>query len=130
MLSSRLALVHSGNCVRSDRYQSTLAYLKDPPVGYTLPGVDVLGGLETIGTNVRSGNYTTQWAFEKDLYMLINILPHDFHFTLSLPLLTLFSFSNQAELVSLSVDGVSLPQPYFLSNHLSMYPSSHSNIRR
>lgn len=96
-------------------FQSTLAYLKDPPIGYTLPGVDVLGGLSKIRSNLVQGVYKQQWSFEKDLWTLVNILPHDFHFNLELPLMRLFKFQTSRSLVSISVDGESLPEPYSLS---------------
>ncbi|PQE32043.1 peptidase S41 family protein [Rutstroemia sp. NJR-2017a WRK4] len=96
------------------QFQSTLAYLKDPPKGYPLPGVDMLGGLAEIKENVHSGYYSSQWEFEKDLYALGNILPHDFHVNLNLPLVGLFSFYTlDGPLVSISSDGLELPELYF-----------------
>jgi hypothetical protein len=49
------------------QFQSTLAYLKNPPTGYTLPIVDIIGGLDEIKKNIQRGSYTSQWAFEKDV---------------------------------------------------------------
>ncbi|PVH74394.1 hypothetical protein DL98DRAFT_537462 [Cadophora sp. DSE1049] len=95
------------------QFQSTITYLKDPPKGYTLPGVDVLGGLDLIQSNIKNGVYKNQWSFEKDLYQLINVLPHDFHFNLPLPLVGLFTFATYRSLVSVSEDGLSLPAVYF-----------------
>jgi hypothetical protein len=60
-------------------FTSTLAYLKNPPKGWTLPGVDIYAGLEKISENIKSGTYKTQYAFEKDLSVLITVLPRDFH---------------------------------------------------
>ena len=98
------------------QFQSTLAYLKNPPLGWTLPGVDVLGGLSEIKDNINSGKYTSQYDFEVDLYMLVNVFPHDFHFNLPMPLLSVFSFLQRGgSLVSVSKDGLSLPQLYFKS---------------
>lgn len=98
------------------QFQSTLAYLKNPPLGWTLPGVDVLGGLSEIQDNVNSGKYKSQWEFEVDLYMLVNVFPHDFHFNLPLPLISVFSFLQRGgSLVSVSKDGLSIPQLYFKS---------------
>lgn len=98
------------------QFQSTLAYLKNPPLGWTLPGVDVLGGLTEIQKSLKSGKYKSQWDFEVDLYALVNIFPHDFHFNLALPLLSVFNFQTvQGSLVSVSTDGLSLPEIYFKS---------------
>ncbi|KAI9646254.1 hypothetical protein NHQ30_005694 [Ciborinia camelliae] len=96
------------------QFQSTLAYLKDPPVGYTLPGADMLGGLAEIKENINSGYYANQWDFEKDLYALGNILPHDFHVNLPLPLMNVFSFfTRDGPLVSISSNGLAMPELYF-----------------
>jgi hypothetical protein len=100
-------------------FQSTLAYLKDPPVGYPLPGVDVFGGLEEIRNKVSRMTYTNQYEFERELHLLINTRPRDFHFNLPLPLVSLFEFdaSSDFELVSISKDGTSLPDIYVLSEY-------------
>jgi hypothetical protein len=106
-------------------FQSTQAYLKDPPTGWTLDAVDIFGGLSQIAQNLRAGAYKNQWAFEKDLFTLVNILPRDFHLNLPLPLIRIFTFSTQISLVSVSLDGLSLPQLYSasmfwpLGSHLS-----------
>jgi hypothetical protein len=99
------------------QFQSTLAYLKSPPAGYTLPGVDIIGGLDEIKKNIQSGSYTSQWAFEKDVNALVNIMPKDFHLTLgrSVPLSQVFSFYTSLHLVSLSTDGLQVPQVYVKS---------------
>lgn len=96
------------------QFQSTLAYLKDPPIGWPLPGVNVLEGLAEIRTMVETGKYESQWEFEVDLYSLVNIFPHDFHFNLPMPLLSVFDFATlQGPLVSISKDGLALPDIYF-----------------
>ncbi|KAB8297035.1 hypothetical protein EYC80_002433 [Monilinia laxa] len=96
------------------QFQSTLAYLKNPPADYPLPGADMLGGLAEIKGNINSGYYASQWEFEKDLYALGNILPHDFHVNLPLPLMDVFFFSTlDSPLVSISSDGLAIPELYF-----------------
>ena len=76
--------------------------------------------------NLQNGVYKNQWSFEKDLYQLINVLPHDFHFNLPLPLVGLFTFGTYKRLVSISEDGLSLPAVYFKSNvHVPMLGSVH-----
>lgn len=103
------------------QFQSTLAYLKSPPTGYTLPGVDVLGGLEEIKNNIQAGKYASQWAFEKDVNALINIMPKDFHLSLgsSVPLSNVFAFMTSLHLVSLSSDGLLVPKVYVKSKGAS-----------
>lgn len=96
------------------QFQSTLAYLKNPPPGWLFPGVDVLGGLTQMKALLLSGGYKTQWDFEKDVWSLVNILPHDFHFNLPLPLVSVFEFAVlKGSLVSISSDGLSLPKVFF-----------------
>ncbi|KAG4030352.1 hypothetical protein MFRU_012g00920 [Monilinia fructicola] len=96
------------------QFQSTLAYLKNPPADYPLPGADMLAGLAEIKENINLGHYENQWEFEKDLYALGNILPHDFHVNLPLPLMGVFSFSTlDGPLVSISSNGLEMPELYF-----------------
>jgi hypothetical protein len=46
------------------QFQSTLAYLKNPPPGYPLPAVDLSGGLNNISTAIASGKYTNEYDIE------------------------------------------------------------------
>ncbi|KAM3079675.1 hypothetical protein ACMFMG_006088 [Clarireedia jacksonii] len=96
-------------------FQSTLAYLKNPPTGWLFPGVDIFGGLTQMKDLLTSGQYANQWDFEKDLYSMINILPHDFHVNLPMPLVSsVFIFTPlTGPLVSISSDGLSLPKVFF-----------------
>ena len=106
------------------QFQSTLAYLKDPPIGYTLPGVDILGGLAQIKSSLETFMYDSQWDFEVDLWSLVNVLPHDFHMNLPLPLLNVFGFfPSTGPLVSVSKNGLTTPNVYFKSKpvHRSFY---------
>lgn len=97
-------------------FQSTLAYLKNPPIGYPMAGVDLLGGLQEIRTKVKNIDYNNQYEFERQLYSLVNIRPRDFHLNLPLPLIDLFAFStpDEASLGSISSDGKALPGIYFV----------------
>ncbi|KUJ24278.1 uncharacterized protein LY89DRAFT_713160 [Mollisia scopiformis] len=115
-LSSNLSSAFIDYITPHMQFQSTISYLKDPPKGWTLSGVDIYGGLAQIKSNLQSGAYANQWSFEKDLWTLVNILPHDFHFNLPLPLLEVFEFKSRTPLVSISSDGVSVPAVYFESD--------------
>jgi hypothetical protein len=94
------------------QFQSSLAYLKNPPKGYTMPGVDIIGGLDQIKQNLQNGVYKSQWGFEKDVNALVNIMPKDFHVVLPLPLSNVFAFARDLHLVSISSDGLKTPQIY------------------
>lgn len=78
-----------------------------------MPGVDVFGGMAEIKQNLQSNVYSTQFAFEKDLFSLLNILPHEGHLSYALPLFSTFQIGPaQASLISVSKDGTSLPELY------------------
>lgn len=110
--------------------QATLAYLKDQPVGYLMAGVDVLGGLQEIRTKVKNITYNNQYEFEKELYILVNILPRDFHFNLLMPLINLFTFSmpSDASMVSNSSDGEALPELYLWYDMIAADAAKLGNI--
>lgn len=93
------------------QFQSTLAYLKDPPGGYQQPSVDVLQGLEDIRQNLENGFYKNQYDFEAALQMLVYSI-HDAHVVLETGILSAFTFGSQYDIMSVSVDGKQLPQPY------------------
>ncbi|KAF7908869.1 hypothetical protein EAE99_011658 [Botrytis elliptica] len=99
------------------QFQSTLSYLKNRPQGWLFPGFDVLGGLTEMKSLLLSGEHKAQWDFERDIWSLVNILPHDFHFNLPLPLISsVFKFAVWGgSLVSVSSDGLSLPKVFFKS---------------
>ncbi|KAL5405541.1 hypothetical protein PMIN06_002127 [Paraphaeosphaeria minitans] len=94
------------------QFQSTLAFLRDPPEGYQQPPVDVVAELVLLQEKVAEGKYITQYAFEADLQLLINRI-HDSHVYLSAGLLAPFTFISPFPLVSASRDGKELPTVYF-----------------
>lgn len=93
------------------QFQSTLAYLKDPPPGYQQPSVDLLDGLQQIKNNVTAGIYKNQYAFEVDVQHLVYSV-HDSHVNLFSGILSSFSFGSSTALVAVSVDGTSVPDVY------------------
>jgi hypothetical protein len=93
-------------------FQSTLAYLKDPPAGYQQPAVDVFATLKAIENNVTSGVYINQYAFEQDVQLLSHAM-HDGHVDISMGISSAFSFASPYYISSASVDGKAAPQIYF-----------------
>lgn len=92
--------------------QSTIGFLKDPPSGYLLPGVDLMGGLARIESHVRDGVYTSEYDFELDLYTLV-LSAHDGHFNYLPDIFSsVFVFQRTQSLVSISKDGLDLPKIY------------------
>jgi hypothetical protein len=94
------------------QFQSTLAFLRDPPEGYQQPPIDVVAELGLLQEKVAEGKYSTQYAFEADLQLLINSI-HDSHVYLSAGLLAPFTFISPFALLSASRDGKEVPAIYF-----------------
>lgn len=100
------------------QFQSTTAFLKDPPAGYQQPSVDVQQVLGQIQANVTAGVYKNQYSFEADLQVLVQRM-HDSHVTLSAGILDAFSFLSPVGLVSVSADGKQLPEIYVADDLLT-----------
>ena len=83
----------------------------DPPGGYLYPGVDVQGTLNHIAAKATANEYLGQYDFDEDLAQLA-IATHDGHVTLGLCSHSIFDFTLEAGLVSVSVDGLQAPQLY------------------
>lgn len=98
-------------------FESDLAYLKDPPSTYPMPAVDILGGLKEIRQNASVGAYTSQYAFDAAITDLIG-KAHNGHFTYTTRLISAFEYHNALPLVSISEDGLALPQVYVGSKSL------------
>lgn len=96
------------------QFQSTLAYLKNPPPGYKRPAVDLLAGLSKIKQSISTNAYANQYEFEAALQRLI-YSAHDTHLDLTAGVLGVFSFGAPVGIVSASLDGVQLPKIYFTS---------------
>lgn len=94
------------------QFQSTLSYLRNPPPTYQQPTVDFAQQLENIKTNVTSGVYQNQYAFEADVQHLVQSL-HDAHVYLIGGALSAFSFGSNSPLMTLSIDGIQTPEIYF-----------------
>lgn len=91
------------------KFQSDLVYIKDPPPGFLYPGVDVLGVLDSIISKLKGDGYSNEWEFHVEVWELITSA-YDFHMTYTPDILTKVAFwTRGAQLVSVSLDGSSLP---------------------
>ncbi|MCJ1396944.1 hypothetical protein MMC11_000136 [Xylographa trunciseda] len=100
------------------QFQSTLAFLKKPPPGYLLPGVDIIGGVQAIRKNVTNEIYPGEYAFQLDLWNLINSA-HDGHLIwVGDVLQSALAFQLGWNLVSVSSDGMSKPSIFMLEDVL------------
>ena len=98
-------------------FQTTLAYLKDPPDSYQQPAVDVMGRLDELAEKVEAEEYDGQYDFDVDL-LSIFIDAHDTHFSASLGVMGLFAWILPDTLVSVSSDGEKLPEVFAKSDVL------------
>ncbi|KAJ5560375.1 Interphotoreceptor retinol-binding [Penicillium frequentans] len=96
-------------------FQSTVDILKDPPSGYDMPAVDLLGGIDSILDNVNNETYSSQFEMDLDVSNLIKSA-HDGHLVFQLCSQSIFSFQIDLPLVSISSDGLSLPEVYTMSD--------------
>ena len=92
-------------------FQSTLAYLHNPPPSYQQPPVDILSILDAIGANVDAGVYQNEYDFEAAVGAVI-IAAHDGHLSVDGGALAVFSFGSPYAISSVSLDGVQIPQVY------------------
>ncbi|CAG9945067.1 unnamed protein product [Clonostachys rosea f. rosea IK726] len=96
-------------------FQSSIAYLKDPPKSYQQLPVDVMGRFDEIKTKIGNKNYTNQYELELDIRSIIRDA-HDGHFTYSAGILGLFTWSLNESIISVSPNGRELPQVFAYSD--------------
>ncbi|CAI6042755.1 unnamed protein product [Clonostachys chloroleuca] len=99
-----LALQYAG-------FQTTLAYLKNPPQSYLQAPVDVMDRFNQIRQKINGNKYPTLYDFDLDMLALVRDT-HEGHFSLPTGVLNLFKWSLPDTLVSFSKDGKEIPQVY------------------
>lgn len=100
-----------------------MSYLKNPPSSYLEPAVDIWAELSKVYDKVKNHSYAGEYDFQADLFRTFN-LAHDGHFRFFPDLLTeAITFSRNVGLVSVSLDGTSLPQIYVHCMHISSFES-------
>lgn len=93
------------------QFQSTLAYLKNPPTSYQQPGIDLVASLGELQVGVNNNAFQNHYEFEAALMALL-LASHDSHLVLDSGILAVFSFGTQWDLVSVSADGIEIPKVY------------------
>jgi hypothetical protein len=99
-------------------FQSTISYLKDPPKGWPNEKVDLVAGLNEIGTKVTNGDYTNEYDFENDIASLF-IKAHDGHLSFNgMAYAGAFRWrrSSRIALVSASKDGNEIPKVWAIGD--------------
>ena len=100
-------------------FQSTLTYLKDPPTGWPNEAVDLIAGLNDIGTKVNDGTYTNEYDFENDIAALL-IKAHDGHLNFNgMAYGGAFRWRRNTNiaLISASRDGSGVPQVWSIRDY-------------
>lgn len=94
------------------KWQSNIAYLKNPPKGYTEEPLDIMGELDTMQKQVTDGTFKNEYEFQ--LKMLNTFTKaYDNHFAYQPDILASamqFQRPPGSELVSVSSDGTALPE--------------------
>ena len=96
------------------KWQSNIAYLKNPPANYTEKSVDVMGELDLMQKGLANGTYKTEYDFQMQMMTLFN-RAYDNHFAYQPDILASamqFQRPPGTELVSVSSDGQALPEIY------------------
>ncbi|OQO04583.1 hypothetical protein B0A48_09505 [Cryoendolithus antarcticus] len=109
-------------------WQTTIEYLKSPPAEYAAKvqgPYDFYANFDRIYESAKANAYPYEYAFGFDVYELFQVA-HDGHFVYYPDSVTaVFSFGRRTPLVSVSVDGVAIPEVYAYSDVLA---SSFGNI--
>jgi hypothetical protein len=53
------------------QFHSTIGYLKQPPQGYLVPGVDVIAGFKAMKQKLTNGGYMNQYQFATDVGSMV-----------------------------------------------------------
>lgn len=96
------------------KWQSNIAYLKNPPANYTEKPVDIMGELDRMQKGLANGTFKTEYEFQMGMMMLFN-RAYDNHFAYQPDILASamqFQRPPGTELVSISSDGKAMPEVF------------------
>lgn len=96
------------------KWQSNIAYLKNPPANYTEKPVDVMGELNSMQKGLADGTFKTEYDFQMAVMTLFN-RAYDNHFAYQPDIIASamqFQRPPGTELVSVSSDGKALPEVF------------------
>lgn len=82
-----------------------------------MPAFDFWSAFDNIGTKLSNAAYMNEWEFGMDLLRTFNSV-HDGHFRYMMDVVgKVFSFGRDVALVSVSLDGQTLPRVYVHGTH-------------
>ncbi|KAK6352453.1 hypothetical protein TWF730_009279 [Orbilia blumenaviensis] len=93
------------------QFQSTIEYLKNPPANSLQDPVDIIGGLEKLAEQVRSGAIAHHIRFENAFRKLLQRC-HDGHLGFNFNSGSLINFRGPFSLISVSPDAIEKPKVY------------------
>lgn len=96
------------------KWQSNIAYLKNPPPEYNEKAVDIMGELDNMRSQLNSGGFQTEYEFQMKMMTTFK-RAYDNHFAWQPDILASamqFQRPPGTELISVSTDGVSMPEVY------------------
>jgi len=114
------------------KWQSNIAYLKDPPAGYNEQPIDIMGELDRMKNELASDGFSSEYEFQLQLMSLVD-RAYDNHFAYQPDILASamqFQRPPGTELVSVSTDGIAVPEIFAYrdivraSNDTSFTPSA------
>ncbi|PVH71096.1 hypothetical protein DL98DRAFT_616536 [Cadophora sp. DSE1049] len=96
------------------QFQSSIAYLKNPPTDYSYPPVDFLGGLDDIASKATAGGFASQYEFDLALSNLVYSVKdgHTFSQPCTSGTISYLRGRDTLSLVSITEDGTSAPAVY------------------
>lgn len=118
------------------KWQSNVAYLKNPPQEYSEKPVDIVGTLDNMKSKLTSGGFTSEYEFQMQMLELFTSA-YDNHFAWQPDILASamqFQRPPGTELVSVSADGIALPEIFTYrdilkaNNNTSFKPSPVTTI--
>ncbi|KUJ09328.1 uncharacterized protein LY89DRAFT_657656 [Mollisia scopiformis] len=108
-------------------FLTTLAYLKDPPSDYAYPSTDILGELDSLASKIAAGRIKSQYLVDQALNQIV-ASAHEGHLYASFCSLQAISYLRPFQLVSVSQDGIQLPELYVLSDFFSSNTTAISSV--
>jgi hypothetical protein len=96
------------------KWQSNIAYLKNPPQEYTEKPVDIMGELDNMKSRLSSNGFKTEYDFQMQMLDIFN-RAYDNHLAWQPDILASaiqFQRPPGTELVSVSTDGIAVPEIY------------------
>ncbi|KAE8411967.1 hypothetical protein BDV36DRAFT_305286 [Aspergillus pseudocaelatus] len=97
------------------QFQSTIELLENPPAGYPSSPTDLLGGMDEVLAKARNNQFASHYEFDNAILQVLHSA-NDGHLGGILCSNTVFYFKNLVSLISISSDGVQLPQLYTLED--------------